>query len=92
MSTVTRVESHIFKNNKELDKLCFKSKNLYNSGLYLFKQTLLNENRWLFYSDFVKHFQGTESYKELPAQVAQQTLKVLDRNVKSYEKSLIDFT
>lgn len=92
MSTVTRVESHIFKNNKELDKLCFKSKNLYNSGLYLFKQTLLNENRWLFYSDFVKHFQGIESYKELPAQVAQQTLKVLDRNVKSYVKSIKDFS
>jgi putative transposase len=92
MSTITRVESHIFKNNKELDKLCFKSKNLYNSGLYLFKQTLLNENRWLFYSDFVKHFTTTDVYKELPAQVAQQTLRMLDKNIKSYIRSIKDWS
>ena len=88
MPSVIRVESHIFKNNKDLDKLCFKTKNLYNSGLYLFRQTLLNEKRWLFYSDLVKYFQSTDVYKELPAQVAQQTLKVLDRNIKCYVKSI----
>lgn len=92
MTTITRVESHIFKENKVLDDLCFKSKNLYNSGLYIFKQTLLNENKWLFYSDFIKYFQGTDIYKELPAQVAQQTLKQLDRNIKSYVKTIKDYS
>nr|DAX20224.1 MAG TPA: hypothetical protein [Caudoviricetes sp.] len=31
-------ERHIIKNNKELDELCFNSKNLYNKALYLVRQ------------------------------------------------------
>lgn len=35
------VERHIIKNNKELDELCFKSKNLYNKALYLVSNIIL---------------------------------------------------
>lgn len=31
-------ERHIVKNSKELDEVCFKSKNLYNKALYLIRQ------------------------------------------------------
>lgn len=92
MSTVTRVESHIFKKNKELDVLCFKTKNLYNSALYLFRQELINNEKWLFYYDLEKCLKGTEVYKELPAQVAQQTLRMVDKNIKSYVRSIKDWS
>lgn len=42
MATVTLVEKHDFRKGsaeyKELDKLCFLSKNLYNAGLYTVRQ------------------------------------------------------
>jgi len=89
----TRVESHIFKNNKVLDDLCFKSKNLYNSGLYLFRQELINNQRWLGSYEIYKILKKSEheTLKELPAQVAQQTIHVLDRNIKSYVRSIKDW-
>lgn len=90
--TVTRVESHIFKNNKELDKLCFASKNLYNSGLYLVKQSLQTNNKWLSFNDLNLQLKNHEAYKALPAQVAQQTLRKLDKNIKAYIASIKDYS
>jgi len=89
----TRVESHIFKNNKVLDDLCFRSKNVYNSGLYLFRQELINNQKWLGSYEIYKELNKVQNdaLKELPSQVAQQTLHVLERNIKSYVRSIKDW-
>ena len=77
--------------------LCKVSNNLYNQALYLFRQTLKNENKWLWYADMDKlmkvthNLEGVINYKFLKAQVSQQILKVLDRNVKAYCKAIKDF-
>lgn len=78
-------------------KLCKVSNNLYNQALYLFRQTLKNEDKWLWYADMDKlmkttyNLEGEINYRLLKAQVSQQILKVLDKNVKAYCKSIKDF-
>jgi putative transposase len=91
MNTVTRVEKHIFKDNRDLDELCFLSKNLYNSGLYLFRQSLIHHNQWLNYNDIYHQIKQSDDYQRLPAQVAQQTLRRLWNSIKSFIKSIQDY-
>lgn len=82
---------------EQLVNLCKVSNNLYNQALYLFRQALKNENKWLWYDDMDKlmkttpNLEGEINYKLLKAQVSQQILKVLDRNVKAYCKAIKDF-
>lgn len=71
----------------QLVKLCKVSNDLYNQALFLFRQTLKNENRWLWYTDMDKlmkvtpNLEGEINYRLLKAQVSQQILKALDRNI-----------
>lgn len=82
---------------EQLVNLCKVSNNLYNQALYLFRQTLKNENKWLWYADMDKlmkdtpNLEGEINYRLLKAQVSQQILKVLDKNVKAYCKVIKDF-
>lgn len=82
---------------EHLVNLCKASNNLYNQALYLFRHSLKNENKWLWYADMDKlmkatpNLEGEINYKLLKAQVSQQILKVLDRNVKAYCKAIKDF-
>ena len=82
---------------EHLVNLCKVSNNLYNQALYLFRQTLKNENKWLWYVDMDKlmkntpNLEGEINYRLLKAQVSQQILKVLDRNIKAYCKAIKDF-
>lgn len=82
---------------EQLVNLCKVSNNLYNQALYLFRQALKNENKWLWYADMDKLMKTTLNleeeinYKLLKAQVSQQILKVLDKNVKAYCKAIKDF-
>ena len=82
---------------EQLVKLCKVSNNLYNQALYLFRQALKNENRWLWYSDMDKlmkatpNLEGEINYRLLKAQVSQQILKVMEKNVKAYCKAIKDF-
>lgn len=82
---------------EKIVNLCKISNNLYNQALYLFRQALKNENKWLWYADMDKLMKNTPNldseinYKLLKAQVSQQILKVLDRNIKTYCKVIKDF-
>ena len=82
---------------EQLVNLCKVSNNLYNQALYLFRQALKNENKWLWYADMDKlmketqNLEGEINYRLLKAQVSQQILKVLDKNVKAYCKAIKDF-
>jgi putative transposase len=82
------VEKHIIKENhkffKECDNLSFKSKNLYNQGLYNIRQHFFENKKYLNYNDNYHITKNQESYKELPTKVSCQTLKMIDLNFKSF--------
>lgn len=83
-------------NNEEISKLCKVSNNLYNQALYVFRETLKNESKWLSYFELdkilkdTKNLDGEINYRLLKAQCSQQILKLLDKNIKSYYKSVQD--
>ena len=79
-------ERHIIKNNKELDELCFKTKNLYNKALYLVRQHYFETKGYL---DWVKVNRlmvdsKDVDYYSLPCKVSNQILRMLDDNFKSF--------
>ena len=80
------VERHIIKNNKELDELCFNSKNLYNRALYLVRQHYFETKSYLNYFEVNKLMveSKNDDYYALPTKVSKQTLMLLDRNFKSF--------
>jgi putative transposase len=84
------VEQHIIKQQhpffKECDDLCFKSKNLYNSGLYAVRQHFFNEKQFLNGFSLINKFtnENNVDYKNLPSKVSQQTLKIVEQNFKSF--------
>lgn len=67
-------------------EVCHKSKNLYNSALYASRQQYFENKTFLFYESLAKQFAAEKQadYIALPAKVAQQTLKLLSQNLKSF--------
>ena len=91
------VERHYINKNhryfKECDILAFKSKNLYNEANYVVRQEFINNNNYLNCFAMQKALQGkSESYLSLPAKVSQQVLRLLDKNWKSFFKSIKDWS
>jgi putative transposase len=88
------VEKHIIKLNspfyKEIDDLSFKTKNLYNSCLYLIRQAYINDKTNLVY-DLHRLMKDSEQYKDLPAKVASTVLLMVRQNFKSFFKSLAEY-
>lgn len=79
-------ERHIIKNNKELDKFCFNSKNLYNKALYLVRQHYFETKSYLDCFKLRKLMASSkdEDYYSLPCKVSSETLRLLDRNFKCF--------
>jgi len=73
------VERHIIMNNKEIDLLCFKSKNLYNYTNYVIKNIFSSLKRLPSEFDIIKAFANYDQpdYRALPAQTSQQIIKQL---------------
>lgn len=84
------VEQHIIKKSddryKELDEVCFKSKNLYNAALYEIRQHFFNTKQFLNWFSIDKMFKEKKQYDyyNLPCKVSQQTLKLLNQNFESF--------
>lgn len=80
------VERHVIKNNRELDEVCFNSKNLYNKALYLIRQHYFETKSHLNYYGVNRLMVDSkdEDYYALPTKVSNQTLMLLDRNFKSF--------
>lgn len=74
------------------DRLSFASKNLYNYANYIVRQEFINNGKWIRYNKLDKLLKTHETYKALPAQTAQQTLRLLDKNWKSSLKSIKDWS
>ncbi|WP_273854025.1 RNA-guided endonuclease InsQ/TnpB family protein [Guptibacillus spartinae] len=67
-----------------LRKLVHLSKNMYNVGLYAVRQHFFKTNTYLRYSENYHECKGNENYKLMGTAAAQQTLKKVDENFKSF--------
>ena len=82
------VEQHVISKNdpryRVIDEAAFKSKNLYNAALYEVRQAFIHEGKYLNYNEMDKRMQSSDSYKALPAKVAQKVLDQLDQAWQSF--------
>ena len=87
-------EQHLIKKNhqffKELDEISFRSKNLYNQALFKVRQYYFDNKNYLTYENISKTLaqESQIDFRNLPAKVSQQTLKLVDQNFKSFFGSL----
>jgi len=81
---VLRTEQIWINGDENIQKLCHISKNLYNEANYIVRQEFFKTKRWIRYSKLDKRLKKSENYRALPAQTAQQILRALERNWKSF--------
>ncbi|WP_040635549.1 RNA-guided endonuclease InsQ/TnpB family protein [Mitsuokella multacida] len=94
-----RVERHRLKPSSPfyamLREFCHRSKNLYNHGNFLIRQTFIEDGKWLRYGEvdrLLKADKDYPDYREMPtAQTAQQTLRLLDKNWTSFFAAIKDW-
>ena len=73
------------KNDYEILRLlCRLSKNLYNEALYSVRQYYFTEKKYLRYEDNYHYCKSSDNYKLLNTDIAQQTMKAVDRSFKSF--------
>lgn len=97
---VQQVEKHVIKKNHfHYDMFCeftHQSKNLYNHANYLVRKEFLETGKWLGYQQLDKLLKQDFDYPDymnMPgAQSAQQTLRLLEVNWKSFFKSIKDWS
>lgn len=83
MSEVIRTEQ-IWVKEPEFSKLCHISKNLYNEVNYIVRQNFFNNREWIRYTELNQRLKNSNNYKSLPAQTAQQVLRLLDKSWKGF--------
>ena len=92
---VQRCEQIIIKKDhpkfKIIDEMCFNSKNLYNEANYVIRQEFIENGNYISYYDMNKEFKTHENYKLTFSQPANCTLRLLDKNWKSYFKAIKDW-
>lgn len=96
----TRVEKHKIKQNDKyfsmLMGFCSKSKLLYNHANYIVRQEFIKNGKWIRYAaldTILKNDEEYPDYRNMPtAQSAQQILRLLDKNWKSFFASIKDWT
>lgn len=88
------VEQHIVNRNSEFysecDSLCFKAKNLYNSCLYVIRQEYIH-NKMNVVNNIHHLMKDSEQYKELPAKASSTVLLTVQKNFKSFFRSLEEY-
>ncbi len=75
----------------ELSRLCHLAKNLYNLANWYVRQDFFNLNNLLTYYDLDFILKNKQAYQSLPSQTAQQILKYVNRNWKSYFKGIMEY-
>lgn len=92
---VQRCEQIIIRKNhpkyKVIDQQCFHSKNLYNEANYVIRQEFITNGNYISYYDMNKEFKTHENYKLTFSQPANCTLRLLDKNWKSFFKAIKDW-
>ena len=97
---IQQVEKHVIdKTHPHYTMFCeftHQSKNLYNHANYLVRKEFVESGKWLRYHALCKllrHDLVHPDYTNMPtAQAAQQTLRLLDANWKSFFKSIKDWS
>jgi len=86
------VERHIIKDDRFMD-VCVKAKTLYNQALYYYRQSLFGNIQYFNEYELTGLFAEykEENYISLPAQTSQQIIKLMFKNVKSWQKSRKEF-
>ena len=86
------VEQHIItradRRFAAIDRAAFASKNLYNAANYKLRQCCIFQGVYLSSPEMHQRMKDHEAYKALPAEVAQQVLRVLDKNWQSFFAAL----
>ena len=83
-------ERHVIKESdplhKELDNICFLTKNLYNKGLYIVRQHYFETKEYLNYFKLNRILIDSKDvdYYSMNTKVSNQTLRLLDNNFKSF--------
>ena len=88
---VKRTEQIWMRSDKNISSLCHISKNLYNEANYLIRQEFFKNGKWVRYNELDKELKESENYKSLPAQTAQQILRLLDKSWKSFFKAIKEY-
>lgn len=97
---VQRVEKHMIKKDSKhynlLNDFCAKSKNLYNHANYVIRNEFCNSEKYIKYNNLDKILKQDleyDDYRQMPtAQSSQQVLRLLDKNWKSFFKSIKDWS
>ncbi len=96
---VQRVEKHRIKQKNEYYHMfcdfTHKSKNLYNHANFLVREEFIKNDKWLRYGELDKRLKADmefDDYRQMPtAQSAQQILRLLEKDWKSFFKAIKDW-
>ncbi len=90
------IEKHIIKPNhsnyKEIDKLCFLSKNLFNAVNYIVRQEFIFNQRYLTSAQTYHLIKESVDYKAIPSKVSCQIIRLVDRCWSSFFASFKDYS
>lgn len=100
MTVIQQVEKHVIKKSHSYYNMFCEythlAKNLYNHANYLVRNEFTETSKWLRYQDLDKILKEDlefPDYRNMPsAQSAQQVLRLLDRNWKSFFNSIKDWS
>ena len=74
-----RTESIRLNKTDIISTLCHASNNLYNEANYVVRQEFFATNKWIRYNELYHSLKISSNYTALPAQTAQQTLRLIDK-------------
>ena len=97
--SLTRVERHLIRPSSPwfpmIGEFCHLAKNLYNHGNYLVRNRFLKNGQWMRYDELDRVLKADldyPDYRAMPtAQAAQQILRLLDKNWKSFFAAIKDW-
>ena len=69
---------------KLIDEMCFNSKNLYNYANYIIRQEYIENNKYIPYMELNYKLKTHQQYKDCMSQPANCTLRLLNKNWKSF--------
>ena len=92
---VSRTEQQIIRKThpmwKLIDEMCFNSKNLYNYANYIIRQEYIENKRYIPYKELNYNLKTHQQYKDCMSQPANCTLRLLDKNWKSFFNGLKEY-
>ena len=69
---------------EELNIMCYQSRKLYNCSLYIVNEYYKATNKYLGYNALYHEIKSNPHYKRLPSKVAQQIVRLVDKDFRSF--------